>query len=502
MFIRSEHRRRLWSLVVTGALLARSGSAAAAQPTRAELEERVRRLEQIIRENGLDQPPAKRTRVAPAARQAPPAEAQLDQSAVESIVDDKLKKQKPLAGWNDGFYLQSPGCDFKLKLRGYMQTQFRDFPKESGDTGTDSVFLRRVRPIFEGTVYKYFDFKIMPDFGQSQVRIFDAYFDVNYFKPWVWLRGGKFKPPVSLERLQSATDLEFAERSIANQLAPNRDTGFQLGGFVPEGLGEWQVGVFDGALDNQLLDSNPTSDFDADFRVFLTPFAPMDLDFLKGFGFGFAGTYGHTKAADNLNQISYKTPGASTFFVYNTSTSSSDTITVLSNGAHYRVDPQGYYYWGPFGLMGEYINSTIGAERTEVKTSGKTKTTTVRDATFDNQGWFVQGSYVLTGEDASYKGVVPINPFDPLNGRWGAFEIAAQGSYLGVDPKAFSLGFAKRPNSTQHASTYGVGINWYLNKNFKLQADWYHTNFDTPVKFGDKLRDFEDVLLTQFQIAY
>jgi hypothetical protein len=41
-----------------------------------------------------------------------------------------------------------------------------------------------------------------------------------------------------------------------------------------------------------------------------------------------------------------------------------------------------------------------------------------------------------------------------------------------------------------------------LNKNFKLQADWYHTEFATPVKFGDKLRDFEDVLLTQFQIAY
>jgi hypothetical protein len=30
----------------------------------------------------------------------------------------------------------------------------------------------------------------------------------------------------------------------------------------------------------------------------------------------------------------------------------------------------------------------------------------------------------------------------------------------------------------------------------------YRTSFDTPVKFGDTLRDFEDVLLTQFQIAY
>ncbi len=504
MFIRSRHRRRLWSLVLTAALVAPPGVVVAKEPTRAELEERVRRLEQIIRENGLDQPAPRRSRAATAPAPQQHVETQLDQSAVESIVDDKLKKQKVLAGWNDGFYLQSPGGDFKLKLRGYLQTQFRDFPQESGDTGTDSIFLRRVRPIVEGTVYKYFDFKIMPDFGNSQTQIYDAYFDVNYFKPWVSLRGGKFKPPLSLERLQSATDLLFAERSTANQLAPNRDTGFQVGGDILGGLAQWQIGAFDGALDNQLLDSNPTSDFDGDYRLFLTPMANTDVDWLKGFGFGFAGDYGRAKEGDNLNQIQYRTPGRSTFFTYDTSTSSSDTITVLANGSHYRFIPQGYYYWGPFGLMGEYLVSSIGAERTEKVTDSKTKkvTTTTLDQTFDNQGWFVQASYVLTGEDASFKGVVPINPFDPLNGRWGAFELAAQGSYLGVDPKAFSTGFAKTPNSTQHASTWAIGVNWYLNKNFKLQADWYHTDFDTPVKFGDHLRDHENVLLTQFQLSY
>jgi phosphate-selective porin OprO/OprP len=503
MFIRSEHRRRLWSLVASGALLAQPAATWAKEPSRAELEDRIRRLEQIIHDNGLDRPVPRGGRAAPAARPAAPAATaeQVDKPAVEAIVEEKLRKQKILAGWKDGFFLESPGGDFKLKIRGLLQTQFRDFPSEDGDTGTDSVFLRRVRPIVEGTVYKYFDFKIMPDFGQSQTRIFDAYFDVNYFKPWVALRGGKFKPPLSLERLQSAQDLLFAERSISNQLAPNRDTGFQFGGDVFN-FATWQVGVFDGALDNQLLDSNPTSDFDADFRLFLNPFTDFDIDALKGFGVGFAGDYGHTKEGDNLNVIQYRTPGASTFFTYNTSTSSSNTITVLANGDHFRVIPQGYYYWGPFGFMGEYINSTVGAQRTQVKTSDKTKTTTVREAQFDNQGWFVQASYVLTGEDASYKGVVPINPFDPLNGRWGAFELAAQGSYLGVDPKAFSLGFAKRPNSTQHASTWAVGVNWYLNKNFKLQADWYHTDFDTPVMFGDHLRDHENVILTQFQIAY
>src|SRR4029453_13408581 len=111
-----------------------------------------RKLEEIIRRNGLDRPAAK----APAPEAA--ATAPLEQTQVEQIVDDKLRKQKVLAGWKDGFFLESPSGDFKLKLRGYVQRDPRFFPLEGGDTGTDSFYLRRVRPIFEGTVYKYFDF--------------------------------------------------------------------------------------------------------------------------------------------------------------------------------------------------------------------------------------------------------------------------------------------------------------------------------------------------------
>ncbi len=501
MFIRSEHRRRLWSVVASGVLLAQPAVAWAKEPSRAELEERIRRLEQIIRDNGLDRPVPRGGRPAPAGRSAAAGEAEVDKPAVEAIVEEKLRKQKVLAGWKDGFFLQSPGGDFKLKLRGYIQTQFRDFPQESGDTGTDQIWLRRVRPIVEGTVYKYFDYKIMPEFGNNTAQLYEAYFDVNYWKPWVALRGGKFKPPLSLERLQSATDLALVERSISNQLAPNRDTGFQFGGDIL-GFANWQVGVFNGALDNQLNELNSSSDFDADFRLFLNPFNEFDIAWLKGFGAGFAGDYGSSKVDQNLNVIQYRTPGRATFFKYDTSTSSSNTISVFADGEHWRAIPQGYYYWGPFGLMGEYIISTQGAQRTQTSTSGGTSTTTVSEASFENTGWFVQASYVPTGEDASFRGVTPINPFDPLNGRWGAFELATQYSTLDVDPEAFRLGFASRPTSTQSAQTFGVGVNWYLNKNFKLQADWYNTSFDTPVSFGDKLRDHENVILTQFQIAY
>jgi phosphate-selective porin OprO/OprP len=109
---------------------------------------------------------------------------------------------------------------------------------------------------------------------------------------------------------------------------------------------------------------------------------------------------------------------------------------------------------------------------------------------------------VLTGEDASYRGVVPINPFDPYNGRWGAFEIAARGSVVDIDPKAFQLGYTTKDISTTRASNWAVGVNWYFNKNFKLQLDYEHTRFANFIEFGDEERDHENVFLMQFQIAY
>jgi phosphate-selective porin OprO/OprP len=191
-----------------------------------------------------------RTASKPAAKRPAPAEAAappLQQPEVEQIVDDKLRKQKVLAGWKDGFFLESPNGDFKLKFRGYAQVNAR-YPFSNGTDPTNAqFFLRRVRPIFEGTVYKYFDFKIMPDFGLGTTTLQDAYLDVNYFGPEIRLRTGKAKVPLNLERLQGGDKLIFIERSISNNLAPNRDVGLYLFGDVLGSTLGFQAGIFNGS---------------------------------------------------------------------------------------------------------------------------------------------------------------------------------------------------------------------------------------------------------------
>ena len=112
-------------------------------------------------------------------------------------------------------------------------------------------------------------------------------------------------------------------------------------------------------------------------------------------------------------------------------------------------------------------------------------------------------SWLLTGEAATYKQVAPINSFDPRNGRWGAFELAARVSQVHIDHDVFQDGFASQAGgSTSKATAYTGGINWYLNRNFKLQLNWEHTEFGQKLPLQGAERGSEDALLTQFQISY
>jgi len=444
-------------------------------PRRAvDIDERLEKLENEVRELRREKEAA----------QAP----QLDQAELDRILDEKIKKQKVLAGWQDGFFLQSPNGDFKLKLRGYTQADARFFPFDDGKTGVDSFFLRRVRPIFEGTVYKYFDFKIMPDFGQGQTVLQDAYMDVRYF-PWASIRAGKFKEPVSLERLQSGADLLFIERAISQNLAPNRDVGFMLYGDSPDAVFSYQLGIFNGVFDGGSSDGDNQTDKDFAGRFFIQPFRATDFDPLKGLGFGLAGTYGE-RTGEPESALAFKTAGRSNFYRYDS------TANVTGKGHQWRIVPQVYHYWGPFGLMGEYIRSdshikgTIGTAPSPV---------TNPEANEHNKGWFAQASWVITGEDASYRTVVPINNFDPMNGRWGAFEIAGRISNVDLNDDAIKAKLAK---GTDEAWAYTGGLNWYFNKAFKVQFNYERTDFDGKPKFGTTALRHEDVLLTRFQIQF
>src|SRR6266545_7498362 len=75
-----------------------------------------------------------------------------------------------------GFTLQSADTNFVLKLRGLLQLDSRTYVNDGGINNNDTFLLRRARPIFEGTVFRDFDFLFVPEFGgTSSPSILEAY---------------------------------------------------------------------------------------------------------------------------------------------------------------------------------------------------------------------------------------------------------------------------------------------------------------------------------------
>jgi phosphate-selective porin OprO/OprP len=398
---------------------------------------------------------------------------ELDEESVAAKV-----KENPIvtANGKDGFGFRSADSNFQLKISGYAQADSRFFVDDSQKLGTSTFVLRRVRPLFEGTVYKYFDFRMMPDFGNGQTVLQDMHLDFNYL-PGAKIRFGKFKAPVGLERLQAARDIEFVERGFPTDLVPNRDLGVQLmGDNLAGGIFNYAVGIYNGLPDGASgdVDTNNTKDFGG--RVFVHPFRKTNVAGLQGLGVGLSGTKGSQQGA----LPTLKTSGQSTFFSYGSG--------VVASGDLHRLSPQAYYYWGPLGLLAEYVQSVQDVKRST--TSGEIK----------NQAWQVEGTFVLTGEKASYKAVTPKKAFDPTNGSFGALELTGRYGRLNIDNDAFIFKFADPTKSASEANAWLVGLNWYFARNLKFVVNYEQTHFRGGGPTGD--RETEKVVLSRFQIGF
>src|SRR3989338_8927002 len=178
---------------------------------------------------------------------------EVDKKATETLIVTASAK--------DGFSIKSLDDNFKLKIRGLVQADGRFFTDNQKDNGTTDTFtVRRARLIFDGTVGKQFDFYFLPEFGSGASTLLDGYGEFKFASAYK-VRGGKFKAPLGLERLQSDAAQNFIEAGLPSNLLPNREVGFQLSGDI---LGEsvnYAAGVFNGSADlasstNQDADNN------------------------------------------------------------------------------------------------------------------------------------------------------------------------------------------------------------------------------------------------------
>jgi len=470
---------------------------------------------------------------------------------------------------SSGFSLGSADGKNEIKFRGLLQADHRAYSAGESDVrarsrnragllnadgfndAEDTSLLRRVRPTIEGKVAGKYGFRFTPEFAGGSASAVDAYVEAN-LNPAFKVRAGKQKSIVGLERLQGGGDIKFVERSyVTNAILPNRDLGVTVSGDVLGNKLNYGVGIVNGVTDGGNISTGTEYSGEREYtaRLFATPFIDSDSA-LAGLGFGVGATYTDFTGEQNLNWSdstaadatrnglpSYVTEGQQTFFRYG--------ANAIADGKRFRITPQANYYNGPLGLMAEYARVDQDVSLT-AKNEGDT--TTIAPAVLNSNltplatiagskkklshnAWQVSGSWLLTGEDASFKGVKPKNDFDLDKGGWGAWELVARYSRIDLDNDTFknkagsnanenggTIGdaYADPTRSAKSAQTWTAGVNWYLNANAKIVLNYEQTSFDGGASSGIKSgngdafsksnsiadRPDEKAILARFQVAF
>ena len=472
-------RRAIWPAAALMAALSPAAAGAADQADLDALRQRLARLEALVGvgsgEAGAADPVAaldQRLRI---------LERKLELQAEEAAA--RAPTVPVVAVGDKGLSVKNARGDFEIRLKGGMQLDHRAFFDDEGVPLNDSFLFRRIRPSLEGNLGSLLAFRIVPELADDSVTLIDATIDVKFDPRWS-LRVGRMKGPIGLERLASWNALAMIERGFPAELAPSRDVGAQVFGEFAKGTVTYAAGVFNGAPDGRNASaSDPDDNVEFQGRVFFEPWKNA-ANALSGLGVGFAASVGEKDGAGNAFLPRYRTPGQNVFFNYRGS--------VAAHGDHVRWTPQAYWYRNAFGLQAEYIES-----EQEVLIPG------AADSRIElaHRAWQLTGSWVLTGEDAGYKGVAkPDRPFDPAGGGWGAFEVVARYGELDIDDEAFPR-YADPAGAATRSRAWGMGLNWFLTPNLKLAFNHTRARFDGGAPDGGD-RDIEKTFFSRVQVAF
>ncbi|MEN8260077.1 MAG: porin [Pseudomonadota bacterium] len=333
--------------------------------------------------------------------------------------------------------------EFALGGRLHAQAAYQDNDKihfADGDIvdADDGTEIRRGRIDMKGVFYKDFTFKTVVDFADNDVAIKDMFLSYDGWDP-VRFTVGSQKQHFSLEQWMSSNDMIFIERSLGhNSMEPDRAIGF----VADTGGDNWTAAL--GAWGDS-IDANKEDDegWSAGGRVTYSPFNETG----KVVHLGASGNYRVPEQNDQTARFRTETTRMSNLFLVDTD-DIPDVDNIVFTGAEFAG------VLGPFSVESEYLRTFVQRD------AGG-------DLEFDS--WYALAAWTLTGESRNYKGnkgkfgrLEPARNFD-LHGGWGAWELAARYSQIDLNDGDINGG---------RESAIAVALNWYLNKNVRLMADY------------------------------
>jgi len=377
--------------------------------------------------------------------------ASADRERVSQEVSEATKDTVKLSTGKSGLKVSSGDGDFKFQLGGRAMVDAAFYDKDETQLGNGAE-VRRARLFAKGTVYHDWFYKAQIDFAGNSTSLKDLYLGYSGFDS-AKIKIGNFKEPFSLEELTSSKYITFMERGLPNAFSPGRNTGLA----VSTHGDKWGAAAgyfFDGVKN----DSSPKSQgWGATGRVHFAPLA----DKARVVHLGAAASY---RGSDGDNEIRFRERPES----HVTSTRLLDTGTISGYDNQTLYGAEAATVFGPFSLQGEYMQASV-----DVSSQGSDP---------DFSGWYVFGSYFLTGEHRPYKtsnGTFGRVKPDSVVGKGGigAWELAARYSNIDLEDSGYEGG--EEDNIT-------VGVNWYATPNIRFMANYVRASTDptSPEKFA------------------
>jgi phosphate-selective porin OprO/OprP len=350
--------------------------------------------------------------------------------------------------------------DFRLKLQGDVRTF--DPPDVDEEDGFE---MNRRRIGIQGTFLRYFEYELEREIRQENVWR-DVFLNFRYFDDFQ-IRGGKFKVPFSLEQVTGPTDLDFIYRTnVVNNLSPARDIGVSVHGqFGGRAVG-YDVGVFEQDGENARFDANPGAGRTIAGRVTARPLRLSTMESsARELTLGFAMTTG--EVPEGLNSLRAHTAFREPFF---------DAVYV--NGRRTRFGVEADWQPGPFSVKGEFIRVTDQRRNQGVLEEDLPP--------LEARGWYLSGTWVVTGED-KFDGIVPRAPL--FRGGAGAVEVGTRYERLGFGSRFDGEADSTSPRGANLLETsdtaWTTGVNWYINRWTKLQfnmiREWIEDAERSPI---------------------
>lgn len=390
-----------------------------------------------------------------------------DSALNKASTQNPTTEDKPLAGWNgEHAYLQSADGNFTTQITGGGQFDFRGY--QAGDHPSNTFLTRRARLGVEGKIARYFEYKVNADFADTRNTVLRDLFIGIHRIDELQLRFGQFKEPFSQEELLAYYNLDFVERSMVNNLVPDRSPGLMVFGVVNKGKFEYQVGAFNA---KGLLAANNSNKPEGLVRMRFAPWKNENNFWLKGFAFGSAFAQGR-----NNNGQSVQGQTESRSFTFYTP----ETI----NGKVTRANGEFAWTLGPAAIRAEYNQTNQGRENLGVNA------TTLPGIVA--KGFMSQFTYLLTGETKAESGAVTPQR-EVFDKGFGAWEVKARYAKLQI-----SDGSAK----SNHAETIYVGTNWYLNRYVRYLFDLGIERFNDPLRSPRPTDRNYLVVLSRIQLVF